>query len=197
MIRAIQAKLIDWSPAIFVGYNSMSFDENLLRQALFRTLHSPYLTNSNGNRRADAMSLVQVASEFAPNCVVVPTGANGKPVFKLDQLAPANGFSHQNAHDALADVEATIHMAKCVRERAPSCWNRFIQFSSKAGVNAFIESRDAFVLTEFYFNKPYHYVVAPIGADPDNPAAQLCIDLRHDLNFVSSLRQCVCELGGA
>lgn len=81
----------------------------------------------------------------------------------------------------------TIHMARCVRERAPDCWNRFIQFSSKAGVNAFIGSRDAFVLTEFYFNKPYHYIVAPIGTDPDNPAAQLCIDLRHDLDFVSSL----------
>lgn len=28
---------------------------------------------------------------------------------------------------------------------------------------------------------------APLGADPGNPAAQLCIDLRHDLDFVSSL----------
>ena len=187
MIRAIQAKLAQWSPAIFVGYNSMRFDENLLRQALFRTLHAPYLTNTNGNCRADAMTLVQAASQFAPECVVVPVAPNGKAVFKLDQVAPANGFIHHNAHDALADVEATIHLAKCVRERAPECWNRFIQFSSKAGVTAFIESREAFVLTEFYFNRPYHYVVTPLGADPDNPAAQLCIDLRHDLDFVSSL----------
>jgi exodeoxyribonuclease-1 len=187
MMRAVQAKLTEWSPAIFVGYNSMSFDENLLRQALFRTLHAPYLTNTNGNCRADAMSLVQVASEFAPDCLTVPTGAKGKPIFKLDQMAPANGFAHQNAHDALADVEATIHLARCVRDRAPECWDRFIRFSSKAGVTNFIEGRNAFVLTEFYFNKPYHYVVAPIGAEPDNPAAQLCIDLRHDLGFVSSL----------
>ncbi len=43
------------------------------------------------------------------------------------------------------------------------------------------------MLTEFYFNKPFHYVVAPIGADPDNPAAQFCIDLRHDLGLISSL----------
>lgn len=187
MIRTIQAKMAEWSPAIFVGYNSLNFDEHLLRQALFRTLHAPYLTNTNGNCRADAMTLVQAASQFSPECVVVPTGPTGKAVFKLDQLAPANGFSHENAHDALADVEATIHMAKCVRERAPDCWSRFVRFSSKAGVNSFVESEDAFVLTEFYFNRPYHYVVAPLGADPDNPAAQLCLDLRHDLDWVSSL----------
>jgi exodeoxyribonuclease-1 len=187
MIRAIQVKMAEWSPAIFVGYNSLNFDEHLLRQALFRTLHEPYLTNTNGNCRADVMTLVQAASQFSPECVVVPTGAKGNAVFKLDQLAPANGFSHENAHDALADVEATIHMAKCVRERAPECWSRFVRFSSKAGVNSFIESEEAFVLTEFYFNRPYHYVLAPLGADPDNPAAQLCLDLRHDLNWVSSL----------
>ena len=187
MIRAINAKLTEWSPAIFVGYNSMSFDEKLLRQALFRTLHAPYLTNTNGNCRADAMSLVQVASEFAPDCLIVPTGSNGKPIFKLDQVSPANGFAHQNAHDALSDVEATIHLAKCVRDRAPECWHRFVEFSSKASVTGFIKSRNAFVLTEFYFNKPYHYVVAPIGADPANPAVQLCIDLRNDLGSISSL----------
>jgi exodeoxyribonuclease-1 len=52
MIRTVRAKLLSWSPAIFVGYNSLSFDEKLLRQALFQTLHSPYLTNTNGNCRA-------------------------------------------------------------------------------------------------------------------------------------------------
>jgi exodeoxyribonuclease-1 len=187
MVRAVRAKLLDWSPAIFIGYNSMNFDEQLLRQALFRTLHEPYLTNTGGNCRADVLPLVQVASQFAPDCLSIPTNDKGKPVFKLDQLAPMNGFSHENAHDALADVEATIHLARCVKQRAPDCWERFIQFSSKAGVAAFIAQESSFVLTEFYFNKPYHFVVAPIGSDPENPAAQLCIDLKHDLDWVASL----------
>lgn len=189
MVRSIRAKLETWSPAIFIGYNSMRFDEQLLRQALFKTLHEPYLTNTNGNSRADAMTLIQTASQFTPECVVVPRNAKGNCVFKLDQLAPANGFSHDNAHDALADVEATIHLAKCVRDGSPECWSRFLRFSSKVGVNGFVASKGAFVLTEFYFNRPYHFVVAPIGPDPDNPAAQLCLDLRHELDFVSSLSQ--------
>lgn len=187
MMRAVRAKLAEWSPAIFVGYNSMSFDEHLLRQALFRTLHAPYLTNTDGNNRADALMLVQAASQFAPDCLSIPVNHKGKPVFKLDHMAPANGFAHDNAHDALADVEATIHLARCVRDGAPDCWNRFVRFSSKAAVAAFIDEEDAFLLTEFYFNRPYHFVVSAIGADPDNPSAQLCLDLRHDLDWVASL----------
>lgn len=187
MIRAVRAKLAEWSPAIFVGYNSIGFDEHLLRQALFRTLHPPYLTNTDGNNRADALTLVQAASQFAPDCLDIPIGPKGVAIFKLDRVAPANGFAHDNAHDALADVEATIHLARCIKDEAPDCWNRFVRFSSKPSVAAFIEEGDAFLLTEFYFNRPYHYVVAALGADPDNPSAQLCIDLRHDLDWVTSM----------
>lgn len=88
MIRQIRAKLIEWSPVVFVGYNSLRFDEELLRKALFRTLHSPYITNTGGNCRADAMALVQAASVFVPECLNVPTGENGRTVYKLDRLAP-------------------------------------------------------------------------------------------------------------
>ena len=41
MVRAIRAKLIEWSPAIFIGHNSLRFDEHLLRQAFYKTLHGP------------------------------------------------------------------------------------------------------------------------------------------------------------
>lgn len=185
LVRAIRNKLLSWSPSIFVGYNSMNFDEHLLRQALFRNLHPPYLTNTDGNCRADAMLLVQAATQFSPGCLSVPIGAKGKPVFKLDQLAPANGFNHANAHDALADVEATIHIARCVKDRSPACWSRFIQTSSKAGVSSMMASTPTLVLTEFYFNRPFHFVVSTLGADPDNPAAQLCLDLKHDLDWIA------------
>ena len=187
MIREIRAKLIDWSPATFIGYNSLRFDEELLRKALFRTLHAPYLTNTGGNCRADALVLVQLASEFAPECLKLPTSDKGNLIFKLDQIAPLNGFNHANAHDALADVQATIHLAQCVRERAPGLWQRFMQFATKASAQQFLEDEDAVLLTEFYFNRPYHFVVAAIGRDPGNAAAVLALDLQHDLDWLASL----------
>jgi exodeoxyribonuclease-1 len=187
MVRQLRDRLTAWSPAVFIGYNSLRFDEELLRKALFRTLHSPYLTNTGGNCRADAMALVQAASVFAPTCLNVPIGDKGKPLFKLDRLAPSNGFSHENAHDALADVLATIHLARCVRDRAPEVWSRFLRFATKAAVASFLDEEEAVVLTEFYFNKPYHFVVSPFGADPSNPAAILTLDLKHDVDWLASL----------
>jgi exodeoxyribonuclease I len=187
MIREIRAKLIEWSPATFIGYNSLRFDEELLRKALFRTLHSPYLTNTSGNCRADALVLVQLATEFAPECLKLPTTDKGKLTFKLDQIAPLNGFNHSNAHDALADVEATIHLAQCVRAHTPALWERFLRFATRATAQQFLNEQDAVLLTEFYFNRPYHYVVAPIGPEPGNAAAVLALDLQFDVDWLAAL----------
>jgi hypothetical protein len=41
-----------------------------------------------------------------------PLSAKGKPTLRLDTLASANGFAHEIAHGALADVEATIYIAR-------------------------------------------------------------------------------------
>src|SRR4051812_17276350 len=57
MVRAILAKLQEWSPAVFGGWNTIRFDEELFRQALYKTLHKPYLTNTGGNSRTDIMKM--------------------------------------------------------------------------------------------------------------------------------------------
>ena len=89
MVRAIKAKLTEWSPAIFIGHNSLGFDEKLLRQAFYKTLHPLYLTNTNGSCRTDTLRMIQAVALFAPNALSIPIGDRGKQVFKLDRLAPA------------------------------------------------------------------------------------------------------------
>ena len=64
-MRHIHAKLLKWSPATFVGFNSLNFDETLLRQAFFQTLHPAYLTNTGGNGRSDAMRIAHAVSIYA------------------------------------------------------------------------------------------------------------------------------------
>lgn len=187
MVRAIRTKLGEWSPAIFLGYNSLRFDEELMRQAFYQTLHNPYLTNRDGNCRGDVLPLVQACTEFEPDCLALPTGDNGKPVFKLDQLAPANGFAHDNAHDALSDVEATIHMCRLVRDGAGDLWNRFLRFTQKAAAVEFLEEAEPFLLTEFYFNRPKHMPVLRIGQDSEQSNVSVCFDLTHDLNSFRNL----------
>lgn len=187
MVRAIRAKLTEWSPAIFIGHNSLGFDEHLLRQALYKTLHAPYLTNTNGNCRTDSLRMIQAVARFAPDALNIPIDDRGRPVFKLDRLAPANGFDHSAAHDAMADVEATIHMCRLIAEREPEHWSRFVRFAQKAAVTDFAMEEDVFVLTDFYYARSYSWIVTAIGANPENGSEMLVLDLANDPDDLAAL----------
>jgi exodeoxyribonuclease I len=187
MVRAITSKLQSWSPSLFLGWNTMKFDEDLVRQALYKTLHRPYMTNTGGNTRSDVMRIVQACSLFAPDVLVFPTDADGQKIFKLDQIAPANGFDHENAHDALGDVQATIFMCRLVIERAPHVWSSFMRFSKKASVIDYINAEPLFCLSEFYFGRPYSYIVSVIGVNAENDSEFYVYDLNVDPQSISGL----------
>ena len=187
MVRAIKAKLDEWSPAIFIGHNSLGFDEHLLRQAFYKTLHPPYLTNTNGNCRNDSLRMIQAVARFAPDALHIPISDRGKPVFKLDQLAPANGFNHANAHDAMADVEATIHMCRLMEERVPELWTGFVRYAQKTAAVDFALEEDVFLLTDFFYAKPFSWMVTGMGVNPDNGSEILVFDLTQDADELAAM----------
>ena len=186
MVRAIKTKLAHWSPAIFIGHNSLRFDEPLLRQALYQTLHAPYLTNTNGNCRADSLTIIQVVNFFEPNILSVPIDM-GKPTFKLDRLAPVNGFNHSAAHDAMGDVEATIYMCRLLTERAVDLWSNCVRFAQKAAVLDFAQDEEVFSLTDFFYGKGYPWMVTAIGPNPENSSELFVFDLSNDPEELASL----------
>ncbi len=177
MVRAIREKLLSWSPALFIGWNTLDFDEDLMRQALYKTLHNPYLTNTEGNCRTDAMKIVQACSLVAPDVLKFPINEQGKKTFKLDRLAPANGFNHDRAHDALGDVEATIFICRLIMEKAPDIWSSFMKFSTKSSVVDYITEEKLFGLTEFYFGNPHSWMVTTLGQNQKNKAEWYAYDL--------------------
>ena len=187
MVRTIKAKMDEWSPAIFVGHNSMAFDEHLLRQALYKTLHDPYLTNTNGNARSDSLRVMQAVNLYQPNTLSVPVGAKGQPTFKLDMLAPANGFSHVAAHDAMGDVEAMIHMCRIVAESAEGYWSSFVRFAQKAALLDFAEDEEVFCLTDIFYGRPYSWMVTPLGLNPHNGAQLIVFNLAIDPDELADL----------
>jgi exodeoxyribonuclease-1 len=189
MVRTIQEKLRSWSPAMFIGYNSIRFDENIFRQALYQTLHSPYLTNSGGNCRSDAMRMVHAVSVFAPDALTFPINEKGRISFKLDRLAPANGFKDHNAHDALGDVEATIYICRLIRERAPAVWSSFQRFSRKAAAEVYMLREPIWCLTESYGGRPYTWLVTALGRNPNNPTEICVADLSNDPEEFSALNE--------
>jgi len=124
-----------WTPAIWVGYNSINFDEMFFRHLFYQNLHADlYATQFNGNTRFDIMKAMQVIWLKQPDLFVWPKNDKGNLALRLDQLAPANGFAAHNAHDALGDVEATIYLAQRIAKANPTLWqallsNRFRQQS--------------------------------------------------------------------
>ncbi|WP_374452780.1 exonuclease domain-containing protein [Phenylobacterium sp.] len=180
MVTQMRRVLGAWCPAAFVGYNSLRFDEEFLRQAFYQCLHPPYLTNTGGSRRADALHLVRAAAVLHPDRIVVAKNDKGGPSFKLDRLAPANGYNHPNAHEAMADVEALIFLCRLVRDRCPELWARFLRFADKSAVTSFIDDEDAFLLMEFYPAKTGEYVVTALGRNPSQPNIVYVYDLSVD-----------------
>lgn len=57
------------------------------------------------------MKVVFAVRDRDSNKLEWPVDDLGRHSFKLDSLAPANEFTNHDAHDALGDVEATIHIA--------------------------------------------------------------------------------------
>jgi exodeoxyribonuclease-1 len=180
MATAIHEKLSTWSPAVFAGYNSLEFDEDILRQAFYQSLLPPFLTNTNGNRRLDIMRLALAANEFEPGQIDVPRRADGSPTFKLDRLAPANGFAHPNAHDALADVEATIFMARRMGERVPWLWDHLLKMGQKTEAVRHARAAPVRLYTDFPYNRPNHWLVSAIAVDPENSGNIIAFNLAHD-----------------
>jgi exodeoxyribonuclease I len=180
-------RLLAWSPALFIGYNSLHFDEHLLRQAFYKSLHPPYLTNTNGNSRSDALRIVQAASLFAPDALSFPAGNEGELVFKLDRVAPLNGFAHARAHDAIGDVEATIFLCRRLMESAPDLWSAFMRFSQKAAICDHVVAEPIFCLSDFYFGGPYSWLVTVIGSNPENSSEFYVYNLDIDPAGVAGL----------
>ncbi len=180
MICQIREKLLEWSPATYIGFNSIAFDEDLLRQALFQNLYPAYLTNTHGNARSDVMRIAHAASIYAPDCIAVPTDDRGRSTLRLDRLAPANGYNHDEAHEAMADVVATIYMAQLIRDRAPHVWQAMDNASTKNAVKDYVSAELMFSLTERYFGRTFSWLVTHCGHNPEYDAQLAVFDLYYD-----------------
>jgi exodeoxyribonuclease-1 len=130
-----------WQPAIWIGYNTISFDEPMLRQLFYQNLQpNIYATSMNGNSRLDVMKMVWAAHSLRPEILTFPENDKGKTSFKLDQLAPANGFAHESAHDALADVEATIFILNKIKTADPDFFDGLVRTQDKEYIGSLLRS---------------------------------------------------------
>lgn len=187
MVAEIRGILESWSPTLFLGFNSLSFDEELLRQAFYLCLYNPYLTNTQRNARADVLNLCRMTASLRPDVISPATDENGCEVFRLKPLAEANGIPVPVAHSAMADVSTTLALCRKVKERAPGIWSQFLRFSQKATVESFIVNEDAFVVSETLGNRHRARVVTRIGRNTELRTRHYCLDVNANLDMLRGM----------
>ena len=87
----------------------------------------------------------------------------------------------------MADVEATIYMARLVQDRALDIWQAMDRASTKNAVKAYVTAQSMFSLTERYFGRTYSWLVAPCGQNPAYDGQLAVFDLYYDPDDYRSL----------
>jgi len=131
---AIEAELAT-PGTIGVGYNSIRFDDEVTRHLFWRNLIDPYAREwQNGCSRWDLLDVMRCTWALRPEGIEWPCHEDGRPSFKLEHLTAANGIAHADAHDALADVRATLALARLVKTRKPRLWDFCLKLRDKNAV---------------------------------------------------------------
>ncbi len=178
-----------------VGYNNIRFDDEFSRQLFFRNLIDPYAREwQNGNSRWDLIDVVRLARALRPEGIEWPVDKDGKPSNKLELLTDANGISHSNAHDALADVDATIAIAKLLKEKQPRLYDFAFNSKNKKAIfaNLNVVSKPAVLHVSGMYpsDKGNISIVMPLGPHPGNQNGILVYDLRVDpVDLISATKE--------
>ena len=186
MVRQLVDKFKDWKNSIFIGYNSINFDEEFLRRTLFKNLEYPYLTNTSGNERGDLFSLARACHLYYPNCIKTPISDKNNPVFKLEKLAPMNDIKHDQAHSAMGDVLATVEIAKLLNKKAPNVWKASLMTTNKDKSFQLIRSEELFCTDFFYYGRSIPFVLTFVCQHPQW-GYPMCFDLKADPSYYFNL----------
>ncbi|HEV2510368.1 exonuclease domain-containing protein [Bosea sp. (in: a-proteobacteria)] len=178
MMAQIARIIADCKPAMLIGFNTIRFDDEVLRQSFYQTLLPPYAASMTGHGRADVLSMLRAVVMLEPDAVAIPRDDAGKPVLRLGDVCRANGISlsEDDAHDALADVRATLDLFALLLERAPSTMATMLGHAKKSGPLALLEPGEPVILGGTLRLTP----VLPMIGSPTNPGARICIDLGQD-----------------
>jgi exodeoxyribonuclease I len=123
-----------------------------------------------------------LAHALRPEGIVWPKRADGSASFRLEDLTAANGIEHSGAHDALADVRATILLAKRLREQQPRLFAYALTLRDKHRVQALLAPRDPLLHVSARYPSAQGCIapVLAIARHPTNANGVICFDLRED-----------------
>lgn len=166
---------------IFLGYNSIRFDDEFMRYLHYRNFYDAYRWQWSDNcSRWDILDAVRMTRALRPEGITWPVGPDGRATNRLELLTKLNNLDHVSAHDALSDVYATIAVTRLLKEKQPKLFHFLLEMRDKKKVAALIQKREPFVYTSASYAGEYaHTTIATCIADLPNGAV-LVYDLRYD-----------------
>ncbi|MGD1833164.1 MAG: exodeoxyribonuclease I [Sphaerochaetaceae bacterium] len=179
-------RLFTESNTCVVGFNSLRFDDEFIRNSFFRNFFDPYEREyKNGNSRFDILDLARATHDFRPEGIQWPVNKDtGYPSFKLTSLTEANDISHIDAHDALSDVYATLNFARLVKEKQPRLFSYFLTMRNKQTVKEKLITpfgpMVAYSSSQFISEYGSTRLILPITALTNNSNSVIAFDLSQD-----------------
>lgn len=167
---------------IFVGFNSIRFDDEFMRFMHYRNFYDAYEWQwANGCSRWDILDVVRMTRALRPEGIEWPFASTGKPTNRLEYLTSVNKLDHAEAHDALSDVKATIAVARLLHSQQPDLFKYLLGMRDKKKLAALVETGQPFVYTTGrYPSEFWHTSVATRLTDHPDKGAVLVYDLRFD-----------------
>ena len=172
-----------------VGYNSLRFDDEVTRFALYRNFHDPYARERDqGRSRWDLIDATRAIYALRPSGIVWPKRDDGLTSFRLEELTAANGIDHGNAHDALSDVEATIGLAALLNKAQPALFDALYASRLKLHVADLlnVDAMKPVIYVSGVLGGARHNVtvIVPLAVSSSNKNDVICADLSRAPDFL-------------
>lgn len=165
------------------GFNNLRFDDEMTRATLYRNFYDPYAREwQGGNSRWDLIDVLRCTWALRPEGINWPEH-DGRMSFKLESFTAANQVAHGQAHDALADVRATIAVARLLRERQPKLFDYLYGLRRKNAVLDRVRLMQPILHVSGMFSVERHCLapVLPLAWHPTNRNALIVCDLHADI----------------
>ena len=191
MLGEVEKIFKKWSPAIFLGWSSIGFDEELIRKEFFKGIRYPYISSAAPNMRHDGINIARAA--YAVDSSILQTEINEKNnvVFKLESLARMQGIDTSDAHSALADAELTVKILRIIKKKQEHTWDSFLKTANKSDTETIIKKGEIITLNEYYYGKSRLHLVVPLHpkhcVHPIYHGWYYSVDLRTDVEPLLNL----------
>lgn len=168
-----------------LGYNSLRFDDEHMRYSLYRNFYDPYAREwQNGCSRWDIIDMVRLCRALRPEGINWPMLEDGTPSNKLELITQANGISHEQAHDAMSDVYATIAVAKLIKDKQPRLWDFCLNNRDKRKLASQLKvaAKEPMIHVSGMYGlaRSSTAIIVPVALHPSNKNGVIVYDLADD-----------------